>query len=186
MLIYRHRMKSFILFLFLLSPAIIKAQGIVLPVDTTEHQITYTEVVQVKGVPKELLYDRAREWFARYFNSAESDVRLDDFETGKLIVKSFVPYEKGGVYYHLLYTISLNIKPGRFRYELNDFQLQNTEMDDKKPVYAMYMNPDDIRDNGVRTGKNLKLYEKISETAATVSTALKKALSKPLSVGSDF
>ena len=48
-----------------------------LPIDSTTHLITYSEVVKVDG-NKDELYSRAREWFAKTYNSAKNVIQMDD------------------------------------------------------------------------------------------------------------
>jgi hypothetical protein len=98
-----------------------------LPIDSVTKMITYTEVVNVDtSLGKLELYSRAREWFAKAYNSSQNVIQMDDKESGKIVGKALTQvYHKAlGSNYpsgHINYTISIYLKDGRYKYEITNF-----------------------------------------------------------------
>ncbi|MDZ4806788.1 MAG: DUF4468 domain-containing protein [Bacteroidota bacterium] len=98
-----------------------------LPIDTITKMITYTEVVNVDtSLSKQELYSRAREWFAKVYNSSQNVIQMDDKESGKIVGKALTQvYHKAlGSNYpsgYINYTISIYLKDGRYKYEISNF-----------------------------------------------------------------
>lgn len=92
-----------------------------------QNTLTYTEVVEIKEVTKDELYNRAKKWFVTTYKSGNQVIQLDDKETGAIIGKASMKYqprpftgsEKINGLIH--YTISINLKNGRYKYEITDF-----------------------------------------------------------------
>jgi hypothetical protein len=90
-----------------------------LPVDSSTHLISYTGIVQANGTQQEL-YSRAREWFAKTYNSAQSVIQMDDKD--KIVGKAnMVSYYKNYHFGLIYYTISVYLKDGKYKYEITDF-----------------------------------------------------------------
>ena len=98
-----------------------------LPIDSITKLITYTEVIKVdSSTNKSELYSRAREWFAKAYNSSVNVIQMDDKESGKIVGKSLVKvYAKAlGITTHqgyINYTITIYLKDGRYKYEISNF-----------------------------------------------------------------
>jgi hypothetical protein len=98
-----------------------------LPIDEDTKRITYSDVIMVdSSVTKNELFSRAREWFAKTYNSSTDVVQMEDKENGKLVGKALTQvYHKAmGSNYpsgHINYTISLYFKDGRYKYEITNF-----------------------------------------------------------------
>lgn len=109
--------------LFLLVGVCIAADDVALPRDEAG-RVVYTEVVQADGQDRAALYGRALEWFAKTFNSAQAVLQLQDKDNGKLLGKALLEVtirslgkRPAGVVH---YTFGVQVKDGRFRYELAD------------------------------------------------------------------
>jgi hypothetical protein len=90
-----------------------------LPIDSTSHLITYTGVVQANGTQQEL-YSRAREWFAKTYNSAQSVIQMDDKDkiVGKALMKAYYKKYRFG---YINYTVTIYIKDDKYKYEFTEF-----------------------------------------------------------------
>jgi len=84
-------------------------------VDSATHLITYSEVVQADGNQSEL-YSRAREWFAKTYNSSMKVIQMDSKE--KIVGKALTHMRK--YYGYINYTISIYLKDGKYKYEVTD------------------------------------------------------------------
>lgn len=98
-----------------------------LPIDTVTKMIFYSEVVNVDtSLGKLELYSRAREWFAKAYNSSQNVIQMDDKESGKIVGKALTQvYHKAlGSNYpsgYINYTISIYLKDRRYKYEISNF-----------------------------------------------------------------
>jgi hypothetical protein len=90
-----------------------------LPVDPATHLITFTGVIQANGTQAEL-YSRAREWFAKTYNSATDVIKMDDKD--KIVGKAnMIAYYKNYHFGNIFYQVSVYLKDGKFKYEITDF-----------------------------------------------------------------
>lgn len=108
--------------------AIDEASKAPLPRATETGLIAYSEVVPVAGASKNELYARGKVWFAKWFTSAQNVIQADDKEAGLLIGKAwsqvYVENMSTMVDTRLWYTVTLNFKDGRYKYEISDFMFQ--------------------------------------------------------------
>lgn len=87
-------------------------------------KIVYTEVVNIDSTKtKNELYSKAREWFAKTYNSSIKVIQMDDKEDCKIIGKAlFQVYHKAMKKDYpsgnINYTISIFAKDGRYKYEI--------------------------------------------------------------------
>ncbi len=99
-----------------------------LPADSLG-RIQFTGVVAVPGVAAAELQARAREWVALTFQDARQVTQLDDAARGVLIVRGYTnmnadPSAKGpGPDVPLGFTLRLDMREGRYRYELRDLSM---------------------------------------------------------------
>jgi hypothetical protein len=98
------------------------------PTDPETKKITYTEVIEVPGLKKEDLYNRAKAWFVTATGATKLALELEDKETGKLLGKVNNPikinnpplnnkFEVGSV----IYNITVIVKDDKYKYTFTDF-----------------------------------------------------------------
>lgn len=98
-----------------------------IPIDSLTNKISYTEVVFVDSLSnKQELYSRAREWFAKAYKSSTNVIQMEDKESGKIVGKALMQvYAKALGTNHpsgyINYTISVDMKDGRYKYEVTNF-----------------------------------------------------------------
>lgn len=107
-----------------------------IPVDKISKLITYTDVVQLKGVSTAVLYKRALDWFNTYYKNPADVIRESDSTKGTIVGKSRfkisnAPDKKGlrtdaGL---IMYTIKVSVREGRYKYEI-------TELNQKAASYT--------------------------------------------------
>ncbi len=98
------------------------------PVDPITKLITYEGVVEVKGAPAKILYERTLEWFKTNYKNPTDVIREND-ESGNKVVgkhrfKVTNPPDKSGVKGDagsVQYTITISARDGRFKYEISEF-----------------------------------------------------------------
>ena len=156
---------------------ILKYGEVNLPIDTTNGVVTYAEIIKLENAPKNELYLRGKEWFARTFVSANDVIQLDDRETGKIIGKGFTKSSYKGamgvvVLVDISYTISLVVKENRYRYEITS--LSATHLAGNK------ITANECLDwiNSKKAGKSmvLRLMQSFDDVANGLSFSLKKAM----------
>jgi Domain of unknown function (DUF4468) with TBP-like fold len=96
--------------------------------DSLDTSLTYTQVVKVDStLSSNELYLRARAWFAESYRSAHDVIQMDDKDNGKIIGKGNLRYLSNifegsdGTKGWIRYTISIQVKNGRYKYEITDF-----------------------------------------------------------------
>jgi len=90
------------------------------------NDVVYGKVVIADGVSKDELFNRAKRWVALTYKSANDVIQLSDKDAGSLVAKGtiLVPFPYNGFVKtdsYLNHTLTIDIKDGKYRYELNDF-----------------------------------------------------------------
>ena len=102
-----------------------------------EGRIFYEEVVEVNSsVPKDSLYQAARQWLEEYYHTNQPELQVDDKEAGQLIARGDHHYqfsvreslpetearepEKPFVI-HLQPTLHISVQDGQYQYRIYDF-----------------------------------------------------------------
>ncbi|WP_051359804.1 DUF4468 domain-containing protein [Adhaeribacter aquaticus] len=139
----------------ILLPLGLKAQTLPpMPIDSTTGLINFTEVVQVPDVTSKELYTRGREWFATAFRSADAVLEMEDKDSGKLIGKAYqdiVIKVLMPVRMKLWYTVKIQVKDGRYKYDITNLEHQGyydpslkvmslNEQTARSPLEYMYKN----------------------------------------------
>jgi hypothetical protein len=99
--------------------------------DTETNKVYFEDVVTVEGAPAETLYSQARQWFAIAFKSANNVLQMDDPTSGILIGKGYTTINvmgslgSGTVEMGMYFQISVQVRDGRFKYNITDITYQN-------------------------------------------------------------
>lgn len=133
--------------------------------------IVFTEVISVDSINKNELFRRAKIFFVEYYKSANHVIQLEDSENATLIGKassSFAVSAGMGIYstLHLKYTLKIQAKEGRYKYEIYDLIFSGTYGDvpaensfDEKLYYKKKNKPNKFYkqylDNTLETTANL-------------------------------
>lgn len=118
-----------------------------MPIDSITKLISYKEVVNENGTPDEL-YKRAIEWINSFYNNPTGVTRTRDPINHKIIGVAQIKIkrtDKDGVVLdagNVAYTINIEFKENRYRYELTKFNHKRTShfpierwLDPKDPQY---------------------------------------------------
>lgn len=92
--------------------------------------LTYSEVIQVDGVSKDELYNRAKLFLVNSFDNANRVIHSDDKEAGIIVIKAIMHCQTripttGRAWAHSLnssvrYTLTLSVKDGRYKVDVED------------------------------------------------------------------
>ncbi len=117
-------MKRFSFFLLLLCIKSFSSAQTSIPIDPESKQALIKDVVDVPGATKADLYDRTLAWITKFYPNPTGMVQSKNPETGEIIGKAqfkIISTDKKGVVTNdgfVAYTITLNFKDGKFKYEI--------------------------------------------------------------------
>lgn len=126
-----------LLLLFCLIPSLLSAQDSIKKytllgvVPFIDGQVRYIEVVNVEGVKKDALYNRAKKWIAETYRSSKDVVQLDNKEAGEVIAKGYFGIEyKHPLYFGLVHSkayhiIRIQFKDEKYRYDIEIPEIVN-------------------------------------------------------------
>lgn len=93
--------------------------------------ISFVEVVSV-NIPKNILFDRGRDWVNNYFTSMKAVLSINDIQEGELAGKGVMKFD---IFYMgrkntlvpvtVEFKLNLKFKDGRYRYAFSDFNVIN-------------------------------------------------------------
>jgi hypothetical protein len=111
------------IFLFLVSSLNMSAQT--LPTDPETKKITYQETVNMDSLSKVQLYERCKNWMTNYYKSTKFD--MDD-KISKITMSGYflvtLTYDfKYKSENNVSYSITFNLKEGKYRYTITDFKV---------------------------------------------------------------
>ena len=101
-----------------------------------QDQIKFSEIVEVAGVSKDVLYSNGLIWFAETFKDSRSVIEAKDREAGMIIGNGIINYTApGGMKYkdvhgYVEFSVKAMFKEGRTKIELTSFM--------HKPHYKTY------------------------------------------------
>lgn len=156
--------KILLVLVFIANVSILFAQKSVkpdMPIDDDSKIVTYKGVVEISGVSKSELYKRANNWFKSYYVNPTQVIQLADSNTGKIEGKAqFTTYKtlKNDVKAQadlVKYTITIDIKEGKFRYSITKINLQAPSY---KPIESYFSEADPIKDEHWSTLKQADDY----------------------------
>lgn len=97
-----------------------------LPIDSETKLVTYEGVVEVPGATKDQLYDRALDWMAKTYQSANDVVQIKDKDQGKLLAKGGILFIYRNVPTgFVVHTQTIYVRDGRYKYVMTGFHHQN-------------------------------------------------------------
>ncbi len=150
-----------------------------LPLDSITSLYTYTDVVELPGVLKDELYNRAFSWANGYYKNPADVIREKNPGEGLLLIKarfriSNEPDKKGVITQagDVMYTLTLNFKDGKYRYEITRINWQqvsyypierwsDTASASFKPAYAYYLQETDKSLKAVISDFSKKIAEPV-------------------------
>lgn len=163
--------------------------------------LTYSEVIQVDGVSKDELYNRAKQWFVATYGDATKVIQNEDKESGIITGKAisgtmflgfFYTKKSGGfgrktdepMYGTARYTITIAVKDGRYKYSVSDIYHEKwgllPESFDNLDI------PDAIKDTYGKAADRNGLKESADAIFEKLISSLKTGMSKPVPTEEDW
>lgn len=119
-------MKALFLPFLLLLPLLVRGQ--IYRIDLDTKKLTYSEVTEVYGTPREELFARARKWFDQQYAYAQDVTLTEHEEEGELVIQALLPLRLGvGSAGVVSYTLALSVKDEKYRYVITDFSFQHPD-----------------------------------------------------------
>jgi hypothetical protein len=182
-------MKSFGLILALVAAPLLADEK---PTPPPAEPLSFSEVVPVEGASAAELYNRGKVWFAKAFVSSNNVLQVQDKEAGTLVGKGSHSYEPNTMMGsacsrgHLGFTVTVQLKDGRYRYEVSDFTHTGTPCTGVPGginfgTVTTTAAPPDVE--GLTKGGREKMWkhlkDKSTETSGSLTKTLKEAMQKP-------
>ena len=110
-------MKKLLLVLFVLAYSLTYGQN----------PIVFEKIIQVKDVSKDSIFFALKKWVANEFVSSKAVIEMADKDAGIIAISPNSPYSYNGGYLYssyggyISYNISIEIKSGRFKVVVNNF-----------------------------------------------------------------
>jgi hypothetical protein len=153
-----------------------------LPKDSISGKVSYQGVVQVPGATQAALYARAKKWMETAPGPTPLTIESQDATAGKITGKTseLVMQNLFGanVQVPLWRTITIQVKPGRFRYQITDFAFDSGK--GLAPVTPLenYLTPNDLTfdSNGYPKPVLQSTIEAIQRSGRQQATAIRQAL----------
>jgi hypothetical protein len=161
-----------------------KLQGWVnpLPMDSLTRKVSYQGVVQVPGVTQAVLYARAKKWFATVPGPTKMTIETQDEAAGKLTGKTselvMQNFLGANVQVPLWRTIVVQVKPGRFRYQITDFAFDSSTGQGAVTPIENYLAPNALTFDNAGYPKPVlqSTIEAIQRSGRQQATAIRQAM----------
>lgn len=153
-----------------------------LPKDSITGKVSYQGVVQVPGATQATLYARAKKWFDTAPGPTKVAIATQDEATGKitgktseLVMQNFLG---ANVQVPLWRTITVQVKPGRFRYQITDFAFDSGQGQGAVTPIENYLTPNALTfdDKGYPKPVLQSTIEAIQRSGRQQATAIRQTL----------
>jgi len=159
----------------LFSQGILMAQAPKMPIDEVTKLITYTDVVDEKGMNADTLFNRALRWFPTFYKNPKEAIKSSDASTKTIeagyrfkierpdpaVTKPPIPMVNAGT---VNYKLKIMCKDNKFKYEITNIAWQQTSY---YPIERWL-------------DKDVKTYDPVFETYLTQVDAYAKELIRSL------
>lgn len=153
-----------------------------LPKDSITGKVSYQGVVQVPGATQATLYARAKKWFDTAPGPTKVTIETQDATAGKitgktseLVMQNFLG---ANVQVPLWRTIIVQVKPGRFRYQITDFAFDSGKGQGAVTPIENYLTPNALTFDEAGYPKPVlqSTIEAIQRSGHQQATAIRQAL----------
>ena len=153
-----------------------------LPQDSVTGKVSFQGVVQVPGATQATLYARAKKWFATYDGPTKMTLVTEDQASGKvtgktseLVMQNFLG---ANVQVPLWRTIIVQVKAGRFRYQITDFSFDSGKGQGAVTPIENYLTPNALTfdDAGYPKPVLQSTIEAIQRSGRQQATSIRQAL----------
>jgi hypothetical protein len=153
-----------------------------LPMDSLTRKVSYQGVVQVPGASQAALYARAKKWFATATGPTKMTIGTQDEATGKLTGKTselvMQNFLGANVQVPLWRTVTVQVKPGRFRYQITDFAFDSSTGQGAVTPIENYLTPNALTfdDAGYPKPVLQSTIEAIQRSGRQQATAIRQTM----------
>ncbi|RZK22511.1 MAG: DUF4468 domain-containing protein [Hymenobacter sp.] len=153
-----------------------------LPKDSSTGKVAYQGVVQVPGASQAALYARAKKWFATAPGPTKMTIETQDEAAGKLTGKTselvMQNFLGANVQVPLWRTVVVQVKPGRFRYQITDFAFDSGKGQGAVTPIENYLTPNALTfdDNGYPKPVLQSTIEAIQRSARQQASSIRQTM----------
>jgi hypothetical protein len=149
-------------------------------------KITYTDIIKIdSSKTKDLIYTALRTWLVKAFVSSKNVIQFEDKDNGIIMGKAniAVTSKKGWDYGVVNFSLTLHVKPGRFKYEITDFVHEFWTSNDQYPRLTNYGAGALERNNaegiqGMSDDELVHIKEQLNSKMIQLISSLKQAVDK--------
>jgi hypothetical protein len=109
-----------------------------LPTDPETKKITYQETVNMDSLTKAQLYERCKNWMTNYYKSTKFDMddKINKIATSGYFLVTLTYDFKYKSENNVSYSITFNLKEGKYRYTITDFRFYKVSAGPKTIIPA--------------------------------------------------
>ena len=173
-------MKKFIIYLLIFTPSLSFGQLIdELPHDESG-KLNYSEVVKVDNLSKDELYQMSKQFFIDELESYKDIIQLDDQESGTVVAKGFHDVYVGSTKYQMWFTIKIQSKEGRYKYDIYNINFRNYPKDSENTITLDDWYIFDKNNYYRKSGKPKKFLEKLKNTMTEQLTSFSNSIKESM------
>ena len=153
-----------------------------LPKDSITGKVSYQGVVQVPGASQAALYARAKKWFGSAPGPTPMTLETQNEAAGKLTGKTselvMQNFLGANVQVPLWRTIIIQVKPGRFRYQITDFSFDSGKGQGAVTPIENYLTPNALTfdDAGYPKPVLQSTIEAVQRSARQQATSIRQSM----------
>jgi hypothetical protein len=153
-----------------------------LPMDSITRKVSFQGVVQVPSASQAALYARAKKWFSTASGPTKMIIQTQDEAAGKLSGKTselvMQNFLGANVQVPLWRTVIVQVKPGRFRYQITDFAFDSSTGQGAVTPIENYLTPNALTfdDAGYPKPVLQSTIEAIQRSGRQQATAIRQTM----------
>lgn len=144
-----------------------------LPMNETTKKVTFEEVIDIQGISKDVLYERAKNWIIKFTKNTE--FITDDKLNGEITKKGSFSKMFGRESNEFIFVLTIQFKDNKYKYTLTDIIISDgrTSMELENALEAYKQRTALIKD----------VHQKTIEGAMDAINSLKTAIAKDIQKG---
>jgi hypothetical protein len=145
-----------------------------IPIDENG-KINFNEVVNVDSASQDALYVNAKQFFVENFKSANHVIQMDDKQSGIIIGKGWSTYLFWNAPITLRYTIKIQCKDDRYKYEIYDISFFDSAAS-RQSAETFLSKKNYYKANGTPKGYYAKHRKGMEDTVDELARQIKSAM----------
>jgi hypothetical protein len=142
-----------------------------------ENPISFSEVIQVEGTSKDIIYNNIMAWIGDNYNSPKDVISISDKSSGLIVLNGTMNYKHKGMGYLCYegwvdYSIKIQIKDNRFKVTISNFIHHNLPRNSDGCNLGLITEADVFTKKGMQKAYNNKVWGDIKMKAKDFSDSI--------------